>query len=70
MTTNTLRLIAELNISPLVRISRWSIAATICAVLGYATMLTDWCYPFFFAAVLLADQHIRWDSSRHNRNAR
>lgn len=68
MKISTLRSIAELNLQPLFRISKYGVAATICAIIGYANMTTSLWLPFFGAAALLADRHIRWDSSRHNKN--
>lgn len=65
MKTSTLRTIAELNLSPLARVSKYSIASAVSATLGYATMTSDICFVFFSAAVILADMHIRWDSARH-----
>lgn len=63
MKTNTLRMIAELNLSPLVRVSKESIAASVLTVMGYVFMTSDICFLFFGAAVLLADRHIRKDEA-------
>lgn len=67
MKTTTLRTIAELNLQPLVRVSKSSIIASVCAVLGYAFMMSDICFLFFAGAVFFADQHIRQDEMRHKK---
>ena len=70
MKTTTLRSIAELNLSPLFRISKWGVASAAFAAAGCANMFNDWWVPCFFAAIMLADRHIRWDGERHKKRAR
>lgn len=70
MKTTTLRSIAELNLTPLFRISKWGVASAAFAAAGCANMFNDWWVPCFFAAILLADRHIRWDGERHKKRAR
>ena len=64
MKTTTLRSIAELNLSPLFRISKWGVASAAFAAAGCANMFNDLVGKsdaYTFAAIMLADRHIIWD---------
>lgn len=65
MRYNRLRSIAELNLSPLMRVSVWSIASAACMAAGLIVSHTDMWVPLTVASVLLTNQHMRWDSDRH-----
>lgn len=67
MTTKTIRTIAELNMVPLVRVSRMSIMAYACLMLFVVFHESNICFAFLLGSALLFNQHVRWCDARHQR---
>lgn len=67
MTTKTIRTIAELNMQPLVRVSKMSIIAYVCLVLFAVFHESNICFVFLIGSAFLFNSHVRWCDARHMR---
>lgn len=67
MTTKTIRTIAELNMQPLVRVSRMSVMAYVCLALFVVFMDSNICFAFLLVSALMFNEHVLWCDARHKR---